>query len=392
MTRPTSVSASRTAADGSSTKRAWTARHSSLKRRRSSAARGLISSFDTRFWRSVSSSSALRVSPFSATVRSYSGPNFSWSFALRCRIEYHHTATIRIAMITTATMISVASGMLDFLLRLPAGEPNRGSRPPPPPQGMACSREASHSRGRPGARPLGTAGGTSSGWGELQGPLFARDDDRVVLVLLFDRAGRGARRCADRASDDCADGPADDRADHGASDAAGDRAPGLLVTVRGARHVVFPERFASLDAVVRDVALDDSALSHGWISCRGSRRSTPLAHPSVLSERDEVMTVRHLAGGHDALRLSAPVAEGRWGRRSAARLSARSRPAFPARVREGGDEAVAQARDRGDEARPAVVVLELDAQAPDVAVHDVALGHEVGAPDRVEDVFPGHAS
>src|SRR5450759_1725274 len=234
MTRPTSVSASRTAADGSSTNRAWTARHSSLKRRRSSAARGLISSFDTRFWRSVSSSSALRVSPFSATVRSYSGPNFSWSFALRCRIEYHHTATIRIAMITTATMISVASGMLDFLLRLPAGEPNRGSRPPPPPQGMACSREASHSRGRPGARPLGTAGGTSSGWGELQGPLFARDDDRVVLVLLVDRA------------------------------------PGLLVTVRGARHVVLPERFAMLGAFLDDgLWLDDSVLCHGWISCRG---------------------------------------------------------------------------------------------------------------------------
>src|SRR5665811_1145836 len=53
---------------------------------------------------------------------------------------------------------------------------------------------------------------------------------------------------------------------------------------------------ASPDAVVRDVALDDSALSHGWISCRGWRRSTPLAHPSVLSERDEVMTVRHLPG------------------------------------------------------------------------------------------------
>src|SRR5450759_1931609 len=292
MTRPTSVSASRTAADGSSTKRAWTARHSSLKRRRSSAARGRISSFDTRFWRSVSSSSALRVSPFSATVRWYSVPNFSWSFALRCRIEYHHTATTRIAMITTATMISVAS-MSHLLLRVPQGEPNRGSRPRPP-QGMACSREASHSRGRPGARPLGTAVGTSSGWGELQGPLFARDDDRVVLVLLVDRAGRGARRCADRASDDCADGPADDSTDYRARDAAGDRAPGLLVTVRGARHVVFPERFASLDAVVRDVALDDSALSHGWISCRGSRRSTPLAHLSVLSERDEVMTVRHL--------------------------------------------------------------------------------------------------
>src|SRR5450756_371582 len=260
MTRPTSVSASRTAADGSSTNRAWTARHSSLKRRRSSAARGLISSFDTRFWRSVSSSSALRVSPFSATVRSYSGPNFSWSFALRCRIEYHHTAATRIAMITTATMISVASGMLDLLLRLPPGESNRASRPPPP-QGMACSKEASHSRYRPGARPLGTAGGTSSGWGELQGPLFARDDDGVVS-LLVDRAGRGTRCRTDRASDDGPDGPADDSAD--------DRAPGLLVTVRGARHVVLAERFAMLGAVLRDgLALDDAVLCHGRVSCPG---------------------------------------------------------------------------------------------------------------------------
>src|SRR5665811_2199369 len=212
---------------------------------------------------------------------------------------------------------------------------------------MACSREASHSRGRPGARPLGTAGGTSSGWGELQGPLFARDDDRVVLVLLVDRAGRGARRCADRASDDCADGPADDSTDYGARDAAGDRAPGLLVTVRGARHVVLPERFAMLGAVLDDgLWLDDSVLCHGWSSCRGSRRSMPHAHPSVLSERDEVMTVRHLAGGHDALRLSAPVAEGRWGRRSAARLSARSRPAFPAAGKAGRLRADSRAAER----------------------------------------------
>jgi hypothetical protein len=35
-----------------------------------------------------------------------------------------------------------------------------------------------------------------------------------------------------------------------------------------------------------------------------------------------------------------------------------------------------------------VIVLELDPKAPDVAVDDVALGHEVGAPDGVEDVLP----
>src|SRR5450756_1777955 len=105
---------------------------------------------------------------------------------------------------------------------------------------------------------------------ELQGPLFALDDDFVVLALLVDRAGRGARCRADRAPDDCPDGPADDRADDRAADAAGDRAAGLLVTVaRGTRHVVLPERFASLDAVVRDGFGLDNSVSHGWISCRG---------------------------------------------------------------------------------------------------------------------------
>src|SRR5450759_2277314 len=105
---------------------------------------------------------------------------------------------------------------------------------------------------------------------ELQGPLFALDDDFVVLALLVDRAGRGARCRADRAPDDCPDGPADDCADDCAGDATADRAAGLLVTVaRGTRHVVFPERFASLDAVVRDGFGLDNSVSHGWISCRG---------------------------------------------------------------------------------------------------------------------------
>src|SRR6202142_1395795 len=67
-----------------------------------------------------------------------------------------------------------------------------------------------------------------------------------------------------------------------------------------------------------------------------------------------------------------------------------ARPVIPAGVGEGRDEAVALAGDGGDEARVAVVVLELDAQAADVAVDDVALGHEVGAPDRVEDLLPRH--
>src|SRR6185503_13317116 len=61
----------------------------------------------------------------------------------------------------------------------------------------------------------------------------------------------------------------------------------------------------------------------------------------------------------------------------------------PSRVREGRDEAVADTRHGGDEARVSVVVLELDAQAADVSVDDVALCDEVGAPDRVEDLVPG---
>ena len=34
-----------------------------------------------------------------------------------------------------------------------------------------------------------------------------------------------------------------------------------------------------------------------------------------------------------------------------------------------------------------VIVLELDTQAADMAIHDVALGHEVGTPDGVEDLL-----
>src|SRR5664280_2882214 len=77
-------------------------------------------------------------------------------------------------------------------------------------------------------------------------------------------------------------------------------------------------------------------------------------------------------------------------RGSVARGFARGRPALPAQVGEGRDEPVTLARDGGDEARVAVVVLELDAQAPDVAVHDVALADDVRAPDRVEDLLAGH--
>src|SRR6478672_2286139 len=58
----------------------------------------------------------------------------------------------------------------------------------------------------------------------------------------------------------------------------------------------------------------------------------------------------------------------------------------PSIVRKGGDESVAHARDRRDESRVPIVILELDPEAPDMPVDDVALGDEVGAPDAVEDL------
>src|SRR5665811_903202 len=109
-----------------------------------------------------------------------------------------------------------------------------------------------------------------SGWSELQGLLFGSDDYGVVLALLVDRARRGTRSHADRASDDGPHGPADDRAGARADDAPGDRAVGLLITVRDARRVVLPERFSMLGAVLDDgFALDGSVVVHGWSSCPG---------------------------------------------------------------------------------------------------------------------------
>src|SRR5689334_9459321 len=68
----------------------------------------------------------------------------------------------------------------------------------------------------------------------------------------------------------------------------------------------------------------------------------------------------------------------------------RCRRAGPAGVREGRDELIAPSWDGRDEARLPVIVLQLDAQAPDVPIDDVALGDEVRAPDRVEDLVAGH--
>ena len=64
--------------------------------------------------------------------------------------------------------------------------------------------------------------------------------------------------------------------------------------------------------------------------------------------------------------------------------------AHPPAVGERRDEAVAATRDGGDETRSPVVVLQLDPEAPDVPVDDVALGHEVRSPDRIEDLVTTH--
>src|SRR5439155_19651723 len=53
----------------------------------------------------------------------------------------------------------------------------------------------------------------------------------------------------------------------------------------------------------------------------------------------------------------------------------------------GADEPVAGARDRLDVPRLVPVVLKLGPQGSHVTVHDVALDHEVSAPERVEDLF-----
>src|SRR5690349_3028697 len=69
--------------------------------------------------------------------------------------------------------------------------------------------------------------------------------------------------------------------------------------------------------------------------------------------------------------------------RTAPRLDAATGPTALRRVywrRFLGDEAVAFARDRGDEPGAARVVLQLDAEAADMAVDDVAFGNVVRAP------------
>src|SRR6185503_5037135 len=59
---------------------------------------------------------------------------------------------------------------------------------------------------------------------------------------------------------------------------------------------------------------------------------------------------------------------------------------LPAAVREGRHESVAAPGDRCDEPRVTVVVLELHSEAADMAVDDVALGNEIRAPDRIQDL------
>src|SRR5450759_2696837 len=109
---------------------------------------------------------------------------------------------------------------------------------------------------------------------------------------------------------------------------------------------------------------------------------------SVLARYRRVMTVGHL---HRAITRSCSRSRRRpamTGRRSGTRWFVRVPPAVPPLVREGGDKSIALAVDRGDEAWIAMVVRQLDAQAPDVAIDDVALGHEVGAPDGIQNLLP----
>src|SRR5947207_15984830 len=58
----------------------------------------------------------------------------------------------------------------------------------------------------------------------------------------------------------------------------------------------------------------------------------------------------------------------------------------PSFVRERRDEAITGAGDRLDEAGAPIVVLQLDPQASDMAVEDIALGDEVGSPNGVDDL------
>jgi hypothetical protein len=86
MTSWTSRSAREIEPDGSSTKRAWTLRHSAAYRSRSSGGSDRISIRSTRSCRAASSCSASRRSPVSSTARRYSGPKrllSSWVRRLR---------------------------------------------------------------------------------------------------------------------------------------------------------------------------------------------------------------------------------------------------------------------------------------------------------------------
>ena len=62
--------------------------------------------------------------------------------------------------------------------------------------------------------------------------------------------------------------------------------------------------------------------------------------------------------------------------------------AVPPSVGERGYEPVSLAGHCGYEAGMPVAILQLDTQAPDVAVYDVAFGNEVRAPHGVEDLLP----
>src|ERR1035437_4303342 len=94
--------------------------------------------------------------------------------------------------------------------------------------------------------------------------------------------------------------------------------------------------------------------------------------------RRSAMTLRHVDPRDLPRGFVRATAGRRLRRRSVAPVPARGRRTAPASVGEGRDEAVADAQDRGDEARTKVVVLELEPQGPDVAVHDRSEERRVG--------------
>src|SRR6185369_7947413 len=107
---------------------------------------------------------------------------------------------------------------------------------------------------------------------------------------------------------------------------------------------------------------------------------------NVTTRRGRVITERHVAIWHPGGPGTGADPERDLGGQSRASV----RIARPAAVGERRNEPVPATGHGRDEPRMAIVVLELDPEAPDVAVDDVALGDEIRTPDHVEDLLAGH--